>query len=363
MVTGYMHHLFGMHMPDAPDGGFFTPDPYGNAYAMLQLWNYVGVDLSGASFGPTRYPTIKYIKDAALHAVTSLESPNMDRIDVYQNSASPLNQARHEGEFSRGWPALGDPANPAPEHADDWKQIGIVYGRLQASRREGGGFVLIPFEVVLTRADIKASLQIVGFTPGTASEPDADGETRIAIVIDVTMRIDLRLRLDNWPKLPYNPKVKKSWLDPGDPDYLTEIETTWVQDGVSGCSVNPGIRTADGLGYWNVAGERAMIIDTLGPEATYRPLPYFPTEFRWQGELGPLTNPAWPDVEEYIGPENHVGCRLARDIIRRMRPIMVPARKTRVQGTAAPEVYQGSAGLQFAVAYSDAELDDYCPEP
>jgi len=343
IVTGPLHHCFGMHQPGSGTGGFFVGLlPSGSNSNLLAIWNYLDVDLSGASFGPTRYPTIKYIKDAALQKVADLEWPNMDRLDVYQGPTVHTMNNR-QGYYSRGWPVYGKPATPPPEHADDWPLLMYLPARLQGSRREGGQAASVALELILKRVDIRAWVQFVGIMPN----PDAgDGSTRAAIVVDVEIDLDVRLRLDNWPKLQVPGYIKKSWLDPEDPNYSTEIETTWVQDGVSGCSIDPGVRTADGMARWNVPGERMYALDVYGDDPTGEPLPYIPTRFRWQGELGPLTDPPWPNLDSYITHLGGVGycCDLARGL----RPVSIPARKTRVQGTDAPDVYRGSVSLGFA---------------
>jgi len=40
----------------------------------------------------------------------------------------------------------------------------------------------------------------------------------------------------------------------------------------------------------------------------------------------------------------------------------VPARQTRIQGQAAPEVYQGAVALNFADSYDDTQFEQYCED-
>ena len=353
MVTAN-HLLWGRHMPGAEGTGYFTEEGGGQ---MLSILNYIAVDLSAASFGPTGYPTIQAIKNAALHKVNDLVAPDMDRIDVYRSS-SPIAQARGEGHYRRAWPALNDATNPSPELPGDWPLVMQLPAVLTGARREDGGKCQLLVDLIIKAASIEAWVQLLALAP--TNDSGTDGELRAGIVLDVSIDLDLRLSLSNWPHLTPPGFVKKSWLGSADPGYLTEVLTTWT-GAVNSKSVTPGIAGAiDGLSAWNVDGVRLQLLDAHG--GTNEPLPYIPRKVRWQGELGPWSDPVWPELSQALQSGENEGKPWACALLRQLRPVMVPARKTRVQGDTAPDVYRGQVELLFAGGMSQAYFDSTeCP--
>lgn len=352
MVSGLTHHLYGQHMPgsDSTDKWF-----HGDGNGPLNILTQLGVNLSGASFGPTRYPSIKHIKDQILQTVGGLVAPNMDRIDMYM-SDSPIAQGRREGWYRRSWPVFNDPTNPPPSDPGDYPLVMQLPMGLRGARLDDGSPVSFMADLVLTAARIEAWAQFIGFVPTDSG--GTNGEIRLGIVVEVSAEVDLRLHLDNWPHLASPAYIVRSYLDPDDPQYKQEVLTTWFDEG-GGYSMTPGIRDSDGWAGWNIDGVRMFVIDAFGDDPTYRALPYFPTRIRWQGELGPFTVPEWPELSAELSGAG-VGRSLACGLVRQLRPVSVPARHTRVNGTAAPEVYQGSVSLTFAPQYSEAMLNQYC---